>query len=113
MSECLFCRIIAGELPCEVVMRNDDVIAIRDIAPQAPTHVLVIPIRHFTNLQELSAQAPELLPALVDAAAAVAAEAGLSDAYRLVFNTGEAVGQSVLHVHAHVLGGREFTWPPG
>ncbi len=113
MSECLFCRIIAGELPADVVLRNDDVIAIRDIEPQAPTHVLVIPIRHFTNLQELSAQAPELLPALVDGAAAVAAQAGLSNAYRLVFNTGAAVGQSVLHVHAHVLGGRDFTWPPG
>lgn len=113
MSECLFCSIIAGELPAEVVLRNDDVIAIRDLHPQAPVHVLVIPIRHFRNLQELSAQAPELAPKLIDGAAQVAAEAGLADAYRLVFNTGSSVGQSVFHVHGHVLGGRDFTWPPG
>ncbi len=113
MPECLFCSIVAGEIPADVVLRTDECIAIRDIAPQAPVHVLVIPIRHFANLQDLAAQAPELAAKLVDAAAQVAAEAGLSDAYRLVFNTGAAVGQSVLHVHGHVLGGRDFTWPPG
>ena len=113
MPDCLFCSIVAGEIPADVVLRNDDVIAFRDIDPQAPVHVLVIPVRHFKNLQELSAQAPELAPKLVDAAAQVAAEAGLAEAYRLVFNTGAAVGQSVLHAHGHVLGGRKLTWPPG
>ncbi|MDO9485836.1 MAG: histidine triad nucleotide-binding protein [Actinomycetota bacterium] len=113
MSDCLFCRIVVGEIPADIVLRNDDVVAFRDINPQAPTHVLVIPTRHFATLQELSAQAPELTARLVDGAATVAADAGLGDAYRLVFNTGEAVGQSVFHVHGHVLGGREFTWPPG
>ncbi len=113
MSDCLFCRIVVGEIPADIVLRNDDVVAFRDINPQAPTHVLVIPTRHFATLQELSAQAPELTARLVDGAAAVAADAGLGDAYRLVFNTGETVGQSVFHVHGHVLGGRDFTWPPG
>ena len=113
MSDCLFCSIVAGEIPAEIVLRNDSVMAFRDINPQAPVHVLVIPIRHFTNIQELSAQAPDLLAKLVDGAAQVAADAGLSDAYRLVFNTGADVGQSVFHVHGHVLGGRDFTWPPG
>lgn len=113
MSECLFCRIIAGEIPADIVLRNDDVVAFRDINPQAPVHVLVVTSAHFATIQELSAQAPELTARLIDGAAQVAAEAGVGEAYRLVFNTGAEVGQSVFHVHAHVLGGRDFTWPPG
>jgi len=113
VSDCLFCRIVAGEIPADFVLRNDDVVAFRDINPQAPVHVLVIPTTHIANIQELSAQAPELASRLLEGAAQVAAEAGVGQAYRLVFNTGAEVGQSVFHVHAHVLGGRDFTWPPG
>lgn len=113
MSDCLFCRIVAGEIPADVVLRNDDVVAFRDLNPQAPVHVLVIPIEHHANIAELSANAPLLASKLLDAAAAVAQSEGLEDQYRLVFNTGADVGQSVFHVHGHVLGGRDFTWPPG
>ncbi|MDO8731983.1 MAG: HIT domain-containing protein [Actinomycetota bacterium] len=113
MSDCLFCSIVAGEIPADVVLRTEDVVAFRDISPQAPVHLLVVPIAHYANVQELSAAAPELTASLIGAAATVAANAGVGEAYRLVFNTGAAVGQSVLHVHGHVLGGREFTWPPG
>ena len=113
MSSCLFCRIAAGEIPADVVLRNNDVVAFRDVNPQAPVHVLVIPIEHHANVTELSAKAPHLASKLIDAAAAVARSEGLDDQYRLVFNTGADVGQSVFHVHAHVLGGRDFAWPPG
>ncbi|CAB4894131.1 MAG: HIT domain-containing protein [Actinobacteria bacterium] len=113
MSNCLFCRIVAGEIPADVVLRTEDVVAFRDVNPQAPVHVLVIPVEHHANIAELSAQAPHLTSKLLDAAAAVAKSEGLDNQYRLVFNTGADVGQSVFHVHAHVLGGRDFTWPPG
>ena len=113
MSDCLFCRIVAGEIPADVVLRTDEVVAFRDINPQAPVHVLVIPTQHHANVAELSANAPELTSKLLDAASAVATQEGLGDQFRLVFNTGADVGQSVFHVHGHVLGGRDFTWPPG
>ena len=113
MSDCLFCRIVAGEIPADVVLRNDEVVAFRDLNPQAPVHVLVIPVAHHANIAELSSAAPLLAAKLIDAAATVAESEGLGEQYRLVFNTGADVGQSVFHVHAHVLGGRDFTWPPG
>ncbi|MSW66971.1 MAG: HIT domain-containing protein [Actinobacteria bacterium] len=113
VSDCLFCRIVAGEIPADVVLRTDEMVAFRDISPQAPVHVLVIPVEHHANVAELSAKAPQLTAKLLDAAAAVAAQEGLGDQFRLVFNTGAEVGQSVFHVHGHVLGGRDFTWPPG
>jgi histidine triad (HIT) family protein len=113
VSGCLFCRIASGEIPADVVLRNNDVVAFRDVNPQAPVHVLVIPIEHHANVTELSAKAPHLTSKLIDAAAAVAQGEGLDNQYRLVFNTGADVGQSVFHVHAHVLGGRNFAWPPG
>ena len=112
MSDCLFCRISAGEIPADIVLRTDDVVAFRDISPQAPVHVLVIPVEHHLNAGELAEANPSLAGQLLAAAKEVAALEGLSD-YRLVFNTGAEAGQSVFHVHAHVLGGRSLTWPPG
>lgn len=113
MSDCLFCRIVAGEIPADVVLSTDEVLAFRDIDPKAPVHVLVVPKEHFANIHELAGAAPALTSALIAAAADVAESEGVADAYRLVFNTGAQVGQSVFHVHGHILGGRDFTWPPG
>ena len=113
MSDCLFCRIVAGEIPADVVLSTDEVLAFRDIDPKAPVHVLVVPREHFANIHELAIAAPSLTSSLIAAAADVAESEGVADAYRLVFNTGAEVGQSVFHVHGHILGGRDFTWPPG
>ena len=113
MSDCLFCRIVTGDIPADVVLRTDEVVAFRDIAPQAPVHVLVIPVDHHANIAELSAADPGLASTLLRAAAQVAEQEGLAGQYRVVFNTGAQSGQSVFHVHAHVLGGRDMTWPPG
>ncbi|MEY4135911.1 MAG: hypothetical protein RL205_39 [Actinomycetota bacterium] len=112
MSDCLFCRIVAGEIPADIVLRTDDFVAFRDIAPQAPVHVLVIPAAHHANAGELAQADPLLAGRLMATAQEVAAAEGLDD-YRLVFNTGADAGQSVFHVHGHVLGGRAMTWPPG
>ena len=96
MADCLFCSIVAGDIPATGVAETDRVLAFRDINPQAPTHVLVIPKEHYPNV------------------AALAAAEGVSDTgYRVVFNTGDQAGQTVHHVHAHLLGGRDLTWPPG
>ncbi len=110
-DDCLFCKIAAGDIPADVVRETDQTVAFRDINPQAPTHVLVIPRAHHANIAELS-QDQELLAAVTREAAAVAADEGL-DSYRLLFNTGTGAGQTVFHVHAHVLGGRGMSWPPG
>ena len=113
MADCLFCRIVAGEIPADIVAETDDTLAFRDINPQAPVHVLVIPKEHHVDLAALAAADPALAGRLAAAAGAVAKQEGVGDAFRLVFNTGATVGQSVFHVHGHVLGGRSFTWPPG
>ena len=113
MSECLFCAIVAGDIPADIVWRNDDVVAFRDINPQAPVHVLVIPTVHVRDVEELALSDPPLAASMLEAAARVAELEGVSGAFRLVFNTGANAGQSVFHAHAHVLGGRDFTWPPG
>lgn len=110
---CLFCRIIAEEIPADIVARTPDTVAFRDINPQAPVHVLVIPRQHHADIAALCAADPGLAGRLAADASAVAAAEGIGDAFRLVFNTGAPVGQSVFHVHAHVLGGRPFGWPPG
>ena len=111
-EDCLFCAIIAGDIPGDVVLSTDDVMAFRDLNPVAPTHVLVVPRSHAANAAGTAASDPALVGALVSAAAEVASQDGLED-YRLVFNTGAGVGQSVFHTHLHVLGGRSMTWPPG
>ena len=113
MADCLFCSIVAGDIPADVVLSNDDVLAFRDIDPKAPTHVLVIPREHHANAGELAAANPALMGTVVDAARQVAEAEGIADGYRLVFNTGADAGQTVFHVHAHVLGGRDLGWPPG
>ncbi len=113
MADCLFCSIVAGDIPADVVLSTDAVLAFRDIEPQAPTHVLVIPKFHYENVGALGAEDPALAGHLADAARQVAEADGIGDAYRLVFNTGAGAGQSVFHVHGHVLGGRDLTWPPG
>lgn len=113
MSNCPFCLIASGAIAADVVHADDSVVAFRDINPQSPTHVLVIPRAHHTNLTELAASDPELLSALMVGAAEVAAAEKLNAGYRVVINTGGDGGQTVDHVHAHVLGGRHLTWPPG
>jgi histidine triad (HIT) family protein len=113
MSDCLFCRIVAGEIPATVVLETDDVLAFRDIAPAAPTHVVVVPKAHHQDVVALTAADPELAATVLAAGTAVAASEGLGDGFRLVFNTGEHGGQTVFHVHLHVLGGRHMGWPPG
>ncbi len=113
MADCLFCSIVAGDIPADIVLSNEHVVAFRDISPQAPVHVLVIPREHHENVGELASAAPETSAHLLKAAKDVAEAEGIGDGYRLVFNTGADAGQSVFHVHAHVLGGRDLNWPPG
>lgn len=104
-DDCLFCRLVAGEIPATVVRETDDTLAFRDIAPKAPVHVLVVPKAHHADVGSLTTADPSLAQRLLAAAADVAAAEGIGDAWRLVFNTGADVGQTVFHVHAHVLGG--------
>ena len=111
-DDCLFCKIVAGDIPADVVLTTDGAVAFRDINPQAPTHVLVIPRDHHANAAATAAADPAGAAHLVEVAARVAAAEGLED-YRMVFNTGAGVGQTVFHTHLHVLGGRPMTWPPG
>ena len=112
MSDCLFCKIVDGEIPATLVHETAGTLAFRDVNPQAPTHVLVIPRAHHADAGALAAADPALAGEVLRAAADVAENEGLSD-YRLVFNTGAGAGQSVFHAHVHVLGGRGLTWPPG
>lgn len=112
MDDCLFCRIVAGEIPAEVVHSTERTLAFRDINAQAPTHVLVVPKDHYADAADLAAGDPVASAELLTAAAAVAEAEGHAD-YRLVFNTGAGAGQTVFHTHLHVLGGRPLTWPPG
>jgi histidine triad (HIT) family protein len=118
MTDCLFCGMVAGEVPANVVLETDRVLAFRDINPQAPTHVLVIPKEHHVTVGALATADPGLLGEVVEATSAVARREGLvSDGadepgYRLVTNTGPGAGQTVFHAHVHVLGGRGMGWPP-
>lgn len=112
VADCLFCLIVAGEIPADIVRQTESTIAFRDIEPQAPTHVLVIPKAHYADIGALTDTDPGMAATLMADVAQVAREVALSD-YRLVLNTGASAGQSVFHVHAHVLGGRPMTWPPG
>lgn len=110
--DCIFCRIVAGEIPAARVAENEHCLAFRDIGPQAPTHILVIPRQHVASLDQLSSG--ELGGAILLMAAAVARAEGIADSgYRVVFNTNAHGGQTVHHLHAHLLGGRAMHWPPG
>ena len=114
MPECLFCGVVSGEIPAKIVRESSRAIAFRDINPQAPTHVLVIPRQHYPNLAAIAAAGGGVLEELATLAHQVAADEGVADGgYRVVFNTGPDAGQTVHHVHAHVLGGRPLEWPPG
>jgi len=114
MTDCLFCRLANHEIPASIVYEDERVLAFNDINPQAPTHVLVIPKRHIASLNEISVEDDQLLGELVRRAAAIAKERGLSaGGFRTVFNTNRDAGQTVFHIHLHLLGGRSMTWPPG
>ncbi|MEE4331555.1 MAG: histidine triad nucleotide-binding protein [Wenzhouxiangella sp.] len=114
MSEDLFERIIRREIPADIVFENDEILAFRDINPQAPVHVLIIPKRRIATLNDLSEADADLVGRLVLVARSIAADEGLSeDGYRLVFNCNDHGGQSVFHIHLHLLGGRQMGWPPG
>ena len=114
MVDCLFCRIIAGDIPGAIVYRDDRVVAIKDINPQAPMHLLVVPHRHVATLNDLSSEDDDLVGEMVRRAAALAREHGYAErGYRTVFNCNAEAGQTVFHIHLHVLGGRRLTWPPG
>lgn len=114
MPECLFCRIVSGDVPASRVLESPRTVAFRDISPQAPTHVLVIPKEHYPDLATLAAASDGLLAEVVVQAHQVAVDEGIGDSgYRVVFNTGPEAGQTVAHAHAHVLGGRRLAWPPG
>ena len=111
MQDCVFCRIVDGKIPATVVYEDDDVIAINDVYPRAPFHVLVMPRTHVAKLSELDDE--RLGGRLLQVARKVAQAGGVADNYRLVVNNGAGAGQSVEHVHFHVMGGRSFAWPPG
>ena len=111
--DCLFCRIVAGEIPSDRVHEDDEILAFRDINPRAPTHVLVIPRRHIADVDALTDEDGLLLARLFGVIRAIANEAGLERGYRVVTNVGPESGQSVFHLHFHLLGGRPMSWPPG
>jgi histidine triad (HIT) family protein len=112
VPDCIFCKIIIGEIPADVVFRNENVVAFNDLNPQAPTHVLLIPTLHTENAAGVAKNSATITAALFLAADEIATQRGLSG-YRTVFNTGEDAGQSVFHAHLHLLGGRAMAWPPG
>jgi histidine triad (HIT) family protein len=114
VADCLFCKIVAGGIPASIVFQNNAVVAFKDITPRAPTHVLIIPRRHIASLNELAPEDDALVGEMVRAAAAIAKDQGLSErGYRTVFNCNADAGQTVFHIHLHLLGGRTMAWPPG
>ncbi len=114
MMDCLFCKIVEGEIPADIVYESDTAIAFRDINPQAPTHVLIIPRKHISTINDITAADQELVGTLFMAAKEIAAKEGIAESgYRVVMNCNEGAGQSVFHIHLHMLGGRGFDWPPG
>ena len=113
-EDCLFCKIVAGEVPADVVHTTERTVAFRDVNPQAPTHVLVVPKQHIASLSDLAADDDRIVGEVVRRAAAIAHERGIAaGGYRTVFNTNRDAGQTVFHIHLHLLGGRSMSWPPG
>ena len=113
-TDCLFCKILAGDIPAELVYESDTAVAFRDINPMAPTHVLVIPRKHISTINDITADDEAIVGSLYTAAREIAAAEGIADdGYRAVMNCNEGAGQSVFHIHLHVLGGRPMNWPPG
>jgi histidine triad (HIT) family protein len=114
VSDCLFCKIIEGQIPAAIVYQDERVVAFKDINPQAPMHVLVVPRRHIASLNALAPDDDGIVGEVVRRGAALASEAGFAErGYRTVFNTNAEAGQTVFHIHLHVLGGRAMRWPPG
>ena len=112
-ADCLFCKIAAKQIPAQIVFEDEDIFVFADIHPQAPTHLLICPKRHFASLQEAKAGDQAVLGKMALAAAELARERKLESGYRTVINTGGGAGQTVFHLHMHLLGGRTFHWPPG
>jgi histidine triad (HIT) family protein len=114
MADCLFCRIVKREIPASIVYEDDRVLAFNDINPQGPTHVLVVPKQHIATLNDLTAGDDQIVGEVIRRAAAIAKERGISvGGFRVVFNTNRDGGQTVFHIHAHIIGGRSLGWPPG
>lgn len=113
MSDCIFCKIAAGEIPSNKVYEDDTVLAFNDLAPQAPTHILLIPKTHISGAAEIAPENSTVVAHIFEVAAKIAAEKGFSEGFRIVTNNGPSAGQSVPHLHFHLLAGRDFTWPPG
>ncbi len=114
MSDCLFCKIVAGEIPADIIKEGDDWLAFRDINPQAPTHVLIIPRQHVATLNDVDEDSADIIGSMTLAAKTIAREEGIADSgYRTVMNCNSDGGQSVYHIHVHLLGGRSMRWPPG
>jgi histidine triad (HIT) family protein len=112
-ADCLFCRIVQGQVPARKIYEDDRVVAFNDINPQAPTHVLIIPQKHIAGLKEATAEDAELIGYCQLVAARIARDRNIEDGYRTVYNVGPRAGQSVFHLHLHLLGGRDLRWPPG
>ena len=114
MNECLFCKMVSGVIPCDKVHENENVLAFRDIDPKAPTHILIIPKKHITTLNEINENDQDLLGELLLTAKKIAKDEGIdTSGYRTVFNCNSDGGQTVFHIHMHLLGGRQMDWPPG
>jgi histidine triad (HIT) family protein len=114
MPDCLFCKVVAHEIPAQIVFEDDELVAFRDINPQAPMHVLIVPRRHVASLNDLQPCDDPLVGSMFRRAAALAGEQGLAErGFRTVFNCNRDAGQTVFHIHLHVLGGRSLAWPPG
>ncbi|MCL2508801.1 MAG: HIT domain-containing protein [Oscillospiraceae bacterium] len=113
MSDCIFCKIAAGGIPAKIAYEDDLVLAFHDIDPKAPTHILIIPKEHIVSAADINAENSAAAAKCLEAAAKLAAELGLADGFRLVSNCGDSAGQSVKHLHFHLLAGRDFMWPPG
>ena len=113
MDDCLFCKIIAGEIPSDKVYEDETVYAFRDIAPQAPVHILLIPKQHIRSAKEIDASNSAVVAHIFEVAAKLAAQEGLDEGFRIVNNCGDSAGQTVKHLHFHLMGGRAFTWPAG
>ena len=113
-SNCLFCKVLAGDIPADIIYESETAIGFRDINPQAPTHVLIIPRKHIATINEIADEDQSIVGSLYSAAREIAASEGLTDeGYRAVMNCNEAAGQTVFHIHLHLLGGRPLGWPPG
>jgi histidine triad (HIT) family protein len=113
-SDCLFCKIVAGKIPAELIYENDDVVAFKDISPQAPVHNLIIPKKHIAMINDINKEDETLIGKMFLAAKIIAKQEGIADdGYRTVMNCGESAGQTIFHIHLHLLAGRSLSWPPG